>query len=363
MGVLSYAQNFEDVVLWRALKDVGKGFYIDVGACDPSKDSVTKAFYDKGWSGINVEPVSQHFENLVCERPRDINLQLVLGSKPGTTQFFVVPDTGLSTRSKKIAERHEVESGYAHSETNISVDTLSQVCEKHCNSPIHFLKIDVEGAEKDVIEGLDLGKIRPWIIVVEATSPMSQTLSHESWDHLITSVDYQFVHFDGLNRFYIASEHEELREHFDLPPNVFDEFQLAKDQTFSLLLTREIDEANHKLAEYGARIDQANQELAEHREQIELLNRSLQLWRFRAQTHEDKARELLNSLSWKITRPLRLLLDLVVDVFKLPQPVKATVEAAPVPLQTKKSAPLQLTPRATRIFDQLEQKTDKRRRH
>ena len=44
--MISYAQNFEDVILWRALKHVEAGRYIDIGANDPEKDSVTKVFYD-----------------------------------------------------------------------------------------------------------------------------------------------------------------------------------------------------------------------------------------------------------------------------------------------------------------------------
>ena len=50
--MISYAQNAEDVVLMRAFADVEKGFYVDVGAWDPVADSVTKAFYDIGWSGL-----------------------------------------------------------------------------------------------------------------------------------------------------------------------------------------------------------------------------------------------------------------------------------------------------------------------
>ena len=56
MSIVSYSQNFEDVMLWRALKDVENGFYIDVGANHPAIDSVTKLFYENGWSGINIEP-------------------------------------------------------------------------------------------------------------------------------------------------------------------------------------------------------------------------------------------------------------------------------------------------------------------
>ncbi len=45
MTFISFAQNAEDVMLWRALGHVRAGFYIDVGAQDPELDSVTHAFY------------------------------------------------------------------------------------------------------------------------------------------------------------------------------------------------------------------------------------------------------------------------------------------------------------------------------
>ena len=34
--MVSHAQNFEDVMLARALRDVEDGFYVDVGAWDPN---------------------------------------------------------------------------------------------------------------------------------------------------------------------------------------------------------------------------------------------------------------------------------------------------------------------------------------
>src|SRR5439155_647679 len=57
---VSYAQNGEDFTLWCALHDVDAGTYIDIGAYDPDIDSVTRAFYDRGWSGINIEPVDAY---------------------------------------------------------------------------------------------------------------------------------------------------------------------------------------------------------------------------------------------------------------------------------------------------------------
>ena len=80
---ISYAQNFEDVLLNRVFRDKLDGLYIDIGALHPTFDSVTRAFYDRGWSGINIEPI-QDFYNAICqERPRDINLNIAISDRAG----------------------------------------------------------------------------------------------------------------------------------------------------------------------------------------------------------------------------------------------------------------------------------------
>ena len=92
------------------------------------------------------------------------------------------------------------------------------------------LKIDVEGAERDVFLGADFERFRPWIVVVEATAPNRQILTHTVWEELLTVANYRFVWFDGLNRFYIAGERwERLSPAFAMPPNVFDDFIRATD--------------------------------------------------------------------------------------------------------------------------------------
>ncbi|HQT26300.1 MAG TPA: hypothetical protein PLK99_06850, partial [Burkholderiales bacterium] len=68
MSLISYAKNLEDVMLWRALKHVGKGSYIDACARDPVVDSVSLAFYEMGWRGLHVTN-SEHLEKLKAARP------------------------------------------------------------------------------------------------------------------------------------------------------------------------------------------------------------------------------------------------------------------------------------------------------
>ena len=52
-AIVSYAQTREDVLLWRALHNVHRGFYIDVGAHDPTTLSVTRAFYLRLFNALN----------------------------------------------------------------------------------------------------------------------------------------------------------------------------------------------------------------------------------------------------------------------------------------------------------------------
>lgn len=69
MGIRSRAQNFQDVMLWRAVGGVQAGSFIDVGAQHPIKDSVNKIFSEKGWGGIPVEPPPEDANMLREDRP------------------------------------------------------------------------------------------------------------------------------------------------------------------------------------------------------------------------------------------------------------------------------------------------------
>src|SRR6202163_2212891 len=89
MPITSYAQNFEDVMLARAFPG-SSGFYVDVGANDPDIDNVTRHFYERGWSGINIEPLSVNSEELRKKRPRDINLEMAVGEQEGTITFYEI---------------------------------------------------------------------------------------------------------------------------------------------------------------------------------------------------------------------------------------------------------------------------------
>ena len=223
---VSYAQNYEDVILWRALRHIENGFFVDCGAYDPICHSVTKAFHDRGWRGINIEPLPSLVQRFADQRPCDINLNIALSDKSDHATFYEIVDTGLSTFSEEIANRH-IQAGFIAKSMKVQTASLSNVLEQFSRDTIHFLKIDVEGAEKLVLAGLDLQKFRPWVILVEATKPLSGEPNHQEWEPDLLLRGYDFVYFDGLNRFYVAHDHPELCPSLALPPNIFDNFAQA----------------------------------------------------------------------------------------------------------------------------------------
>ncbi|MHC1772678.1 MAG: FkbM family methyltransferase [Flexilinea sp.] len=267
MTFISYAQNYEDVILWRTLKHIERGFYIDVGAMDPTIESVTKAFYDAGWHGINIEPVQKWFAKLVVERPEDINLQIALGDKDGIVDFYEVVDTGLSTVNKDLVVNLPEKRGFKVNKNLVSMKTLNSICEEYQVKEIQFLKIDVEGAEYLVLNGLDLKKFRPWIILVEATLPDSQIKNYTEWDPLLKNSGYRFVYFDGLNRFYVAKEHSKLVDQLAIPPNVFDGFITWEKHLTLQELNNISTKLNNTLAE-REKIQTALNDVQEDRERI-----------------------------------------------------------------------------------------------
>lgn len=242
MPFVSYAQNYEDVILWRALREVENGFYVDVGAADPVEHSVTRAFCDRGWSGINIEPTEGYYARLVADRPRDLNLRVLAGAQSGLGTIHVIPGTGLSTMDANLAARQDGR-GWASTPETLPMVSLDSILRSHGDKPIHFLKIDVEGAERAVLEGIDLLEIRPWIVLVEATEPLTQIRTDHLWADLLLDRGYAFAVFDGLNCFYVADEHAELREIVALPPNEFDNFRRVSEQ----MLLEQFEQASAEL--------------------------------------------------------------------------------------------------------------------
>ena len=294
MAFTSYAQNFEDIMLWRALSHIPHGFYVDIGAQDPVSDSVSRGFYEHGWRGVHVEPIPYWANRLRENRPDEIVLEIAVGPRSGTMDFYCFPDSGLSTGRLDYAEIFEKDHHFSCETIHVSCrtfhDTIDTVLQ---GREIHWLKIDAEGMEKEILSSWNqTSSVRPWIIVVEAMHPLTETPSFSEWESILIVRGYDLIYFDGLNRFYLSREHHELSSAFSSPPNIFDVGRgvvLYRHhpwlQRVDWLAEAQATQANERANYAEAQATQANERANAARQQLE---------------------DVLNSRSWKITKPLRL---------------------------------------------------------
>jgi FkbM family methyltransferase len=204
---LSYAQNMEDYHLSLAFAGKERGTYIDVGGGHPVAGSVTFWFYKRGWDGVVVEPQSDLVRLHRKLRPRDSIVQCLIGAENKERDFYVFDRLhGLSTTVSEYATA----ANEPFRTLRLPSVSLAELCRSHERGPIDFLKVDVEGAEAEVLAGADWDRFRPGIVLVESIAPLSGEPTWQEWEELLLAKGYRFALFDSLNRFYVAQEREDL---------------------------------------------------------------------------------------------------------------------------------------------------------
>lgn len=222
---LSYAQRLEDYHLELVFADLDDGFYVDVGAGHPVADNVTFWFYLKGWRGLVIEPQQNLAAMYAFVRPRDTTACCLVGSRSGEADFHVVDRLhGFSTTVESHAKAVS-NFGTDYRTRRMPVETLAALVARHSIDRIDLLKIDVEGAEADVLAGIDWSGPRPRVLVIEAVAPGNMAEAWREWEPLVLSQRYTFAFFDGLNRFYVAEEARALLSRFPAEPAPWDQVQ------------------------------------------------------------------------------------------------------------------------------------------
>ncbi len=214
--VLYWSGFYEDYVLSYVFEGQKTGFYVDVGANDPNRFNNTRYFYERGWSGINIEPNPDEFAKLVKFRPRDKNYNVGIASAEGTLTFFKAAGRAdpLSTFDQADAERLARDQHVTFTTLQVPVTTLDSLFAKSPPPAISFLSIDVEGFEQQVLESVDLKRYRPAVLCIEATEPTTEKPSYLGWEHVPVAAGYLFAMSDGLNRYYVHRDRADLLPRF-----------------------------------------------------------------------------------------------------------------------------------------------------
>lgn len=274
MNFTSFAQNFEDIVLWRGLKHIKNGFYIDLGADDAQVNSVSMGFYQQGWRGFLIQPSQKIAKQIQQLRPNDTVLELELSIAPSSASEL--------------------------SSLNSSLDDLLDTAP---NGLVHWLRVDFFNLKNNVLNSWNNSVVRPWVVLVNYLPIHHQELISSQFESKLIKKGYKFVFFDGVNRFYLAQEQIQLRPLFQNPPTLLDDALISGKASTSYYGVTEIRVQRAELEARQAKVKAWQVECRVEQSLAKALASDL-----KATEMHHLVNGLYGSKSWKLTAPLRWLL-------------------------------------------------------
>ena len=182
----SYGQYGEDMVLGAIFEHRSPGTYVDVGSFHPRQFSNTRRLYECGWRGVNIDISPRKIALFDCDRPHDHNVCCAASDHSGALTAYVFDKgSALDTTDPDVAERWAKAFGKPYRECEVACRRLSDILNECGISHIDYLNIDVEGAEMNVLTGVDFAVHRPECISVEIHGELEQASKSDVYRFLI----------------------------------------------------------------------------------------------------------------------------------------------------------------------------------
>lgn len=190
----SWSQFGEDRYIAQLTKTIHTGFYVDVGAFDPEKFSNTRALFERGWRGVNIDMSPSKLGVFEYERPGDINVIAPISDTDDTLEVYIfsqasILDTlssALDTLSKEAADGWSEQFGLPYETKPMKAirldDLLAQV---DAPTKIDFMNIDVEGAEMNVLRSVSFERYEVGVIAIEIHTDFAGLTEAEPYRYLL----------------------------------------------------------------------------------------------------------------------------------------------------------------------------------
>tara|TARA_B100000579_G_C22585204_1_gene735411 strand:- start:50 stop:754 length:705 start_codon:yes stop_codon:yes gene_type:complete len=140
--------------------------YIDIGCFDPIKFSNTFKLYQKGWSGIVIEPNKTKTRNWKKIRPRDTIINSALVPENFESDEIEIYKDGDSDPSETTALNAKNSKKQTYRSKVIKLREIDGICKKVSIKPF-LINIDIENKEDEILKDFKLLDTKIPIICVE----------------------------------------------------------------------------------------------------------------------------------------------------------------------------------------------------
>ena len=208
-----YSQDNQDKYLDNNIfKGFKNGVFVDVGAHNGIKFNNTLFFEEtREWTGINIEPIKSVYDELVNNRPKCTNLNCAVSNSDGEAEFICnegysemisgLKDSFDPRHSKRLNNELNKFGGKT-SVITVPTKRLETIFGETGTKHVHYLSIDVEGAEFDVVKSINFETVFIDIIGFENnyndnSIPIVDYLIEKGYSVIYRSIDIFMKHKDS----------------------------------------------------------------------------------------------------------------------------------------------------------------------
>jgi FkbM family methyltransferase len=172
----NFSQNDEQQHILAACSEA-TGKLLDIGAWDAFDKSNSRALFEKGWSGVLVEPSPRPFASLQCQywaedRVQLIEAAVVINPNLAEVEMYISDDMVSTTESANYEKWKDC--ARFDGKVKVPAITLERIFEQY--GDFDFVSLDAEGTSVDLLRRLfEMGK-RPKCVCVEHDDRMSEVM-------------------------------------------------------------------------------------------------------------------------------------------------------------------------------------------
>ena len=206
---LSYSQCGEDLIIDFLISQlkISNFKYLDIGAHHPTYISNTFLFYEKGYSGVCIEPDPFLFKTIAKRRSKDKCLNIGVGlNNISSAPFYIMTEKTLNTFSKEEADKY---ASYGKQKIEQIIDLplirINDIIKNYFTSVPDFISLDVEGMDLAILTDFNFTLYRPKVWCIETltyTENKTEKKIKETIDYMI-SKDYLVYADTYINTIFV----------------------------------------------------------------------------------------------------------------------------------------------------------------